>query len=114
MIKYNYTKDGLIQFFDKHSEESSTNGFIRDAEKIKTLIDSGVEIAPYVEPVKTLYDIRQERDLLLAANVDIYNPIRWAELSTEKKNQVKTYRQALLDITKQDPTSVIWPEVPLV
>ena len=114
MIKYNYTKEGLIQFFEKHSENSSTNGFIRDAEQVQKLLDSEVEIAPYVEPVKTLADIRVERDLLLVKQVDIYNPLRWAELSAAQKDKVKTYRQALLDITQQDPVSVIWPEVPLI
>jgi hypothetical protein len=72
------------------------------------------EIAPYVEPEKTLEDIRAERVLLLAQNVDIYNPIRWAELSADQKDSVKTYRQALLDITKQEPASAIWPELPLI
>lgn len=84
-----------------------------DSEAIN-VINSGVEIAPYTEPVKTLNDIRAERDLLLAQNVDIYNPMRWAELTTAQKDSVKSYRQALLDITLQDPTSVVWPEVPLI
>lgn len=114
MIKYSYTKEGLIKFFQQHDKDSSTNGFVRDPEKVKALINSGVEIAPYVEPVKTLDDIRADRDLLLAQNVDIYNPIRWAELSADQKAKVKTYRQALLDITKQDPVSTVWPEVPLI
>lgn len=112
--KYNYTEDGLIQFSRHCGEGSETNGFITDFREMQELIDSGVEIAPYVEPAKTLDDIRAERDLLLAANVDIYNPLRWAELSADQKAKVKAYRQALLDITKQDPVSVIWPEVPLV
>jgi len=114
MIKYNYTKKGLIQFFEQHDENSSTSGFIRDTEKVQKLLDNGVEIAPYVEPVKTLTDIRAERDLLLAQNVDIYNPLRWAELTAAQKDSVKSYRQALLDITEQDPASVLWPEPPLI
>lgn len=114
MIKYNYTKEGLIQFFEQNSENSSTNGFIRDETKIQKLLDDGVEIVPYVEPVKTLADIRAERDLLLAQNVDIYNPLHWSELTTAQKDSVKKYRQALLDITLQDPTSVIWPEPPSI
>jgi len=114
MITYSYTREGLIQFFEKNSEDLSTNGFIRDAEKVKELIDSGVEISPYTEPVKTLNDVRQERDLLLAANVDIYNPMRWAELTAAQKDSVKSYRKALLDITQQDPVSVAWPDPPLI
>lgn len=80
----------------------------------KVIIDSGAEIAPYIEPVKTLDDIRHERDLLLNANVDIYNPIRWAELSTTQKDSVKSYRKELLDITKQDPANVTWPAPPSI
>ena len=114
MIKYNYTKEGSIQFVEQHDENSSTNGFIRNHEQMQELLSSGVEIAPYVEPVKTLAEIRAERDLLLAQNVDIYNPMRWAELTTAQKDSVKSYRQALLDITLQDPASVTWPEPPLI
>lgn len=115
MIKYNYTAEGHIQFFEQHSENSSTNGFYRvGTDKFNELIEQGVEIAPYVDPVKTLDDIRAERDLLLAKYVDIYNPLRWAELTTQQKDKVKSYRKALLDITQQDPVCVIWPEPPLI
>lgn len=82
--------------------------------EISLITENKIEIAPYVEPVKTLCNIRLERDLLLAKNVDIYNPMRWAELTTAQKDSLKKYRQALLDITLQDPTSVIWPEPPLI
>jgi len=82
--------------------------------EVKAITEQGVEIAPYVEPVKTLDDIRAERDLLLVKYVDIYNPMRWAELTTAQKDKVKSYRKALLDITQQDPANVIWPEPPLI
>jgi len=114
MIKYNYIAEGHIQFFEKHNGNSSTNGFyLVGSDKFNELIDQGVEITPYVDPVKTPDNIRAERDLLLAKYVDIYNPMRWAELTTAQKDLVKTYRKALLDITQQDPVSVVWPEVPL-
>lgn len=115
MVKYNYTKAGNIEYLDRHSESSFTSGeYIAGTDKFNELIEYGAEIAPYIEPVKTLDDIRFERDSLLAKYVDIYNPLRWAELTTEQKDSIKKYRQALLDITKQDPASVIWPELPLV
>ena len=60
MIKYNYTKEGMIQFVDQHDSNSQTNGFVRDPEKVQALIGSGVEIAPYVEPVKTADQLRAE------------------------------------------------------
>ena len=113
MIKYNYTKENRIQFFEQHDADSSTNGFIKPEDE-QTLIDSGVEIAPYVEQVKTIDDIRAERDSLLASNVDIYTPLWWSELSVSKKAKVKAYRQELLDITKQDPASVVWPTPPAI
>jgi hypothetical protein len=83
-------------------------------EEVNEIIGQGVEIAPYVEPVPTIGDIRAERDQLLAKYVDIYNPMRWSELTATQKEVVKTYRKALLDITQQDPSSVTWPEPPLI
>jgi len=59
-ITYNYDKDGLIRFVEQHSEDSQTNGFIRDPDKVQELLDSGVEIEPYVEPVKTLEQLKAE------------------------------------------------------
>lgn len=112
MKTYKYIESGDVEFTETHSAESATKGLVSNS-GVEALINSGVEIAPYVEPIKTLFEIRAERDLLLAQNVDIYNPLRWAELTTEQKDSVKKYRQALLDITKQDPASAIWPEPPL-
>jgi hypothetical protein len=61
MIKYNYTAEGHIQFFEKHNENSSTNGFYRvGTDKFNELIEQGAEIAPYVEPVKTPEQLKAE------------------------------------------------------
>jgi len=68
MIRYNYTKEGLIQFFDQHSNGSSTNGFIKSKDE-QALIDSGVEITPYIEPVKTLEQLQQEAVAAMASAV---------------------------------------------
>lgn len=108
-----YNSKGTIDCDIDHEKYGVIPTTISDI-KSQELIDSGVEIAPYAEPVRTLVDIRAERDRLLARNVDIYNPLRWAELTTAQKDSVKSYRQALLDITLQDPDSVIWPEPPLI
>ena len=113
MKNYSYNILGTIDCVISHPEYGDIPTTLDDEES-KKIIGLGVEIAPYVQPVKTLDDIREERDLLLAQNVDIYNPLRWAELSADQKAKVKTYRQALLDITKQDPASVTWPELPLI
>ena len=57
---------------------------------------------------------RQERAHLLATTVDQMNPMRWAEMSEEKKTAWIQYRQALLDISKQEgwPFNVQWPTKP--
>lgn len=68
MIEYKYTKEGRISFVEKHSEDSSTNGFVR-LEDEQSIIDSGVEIAPYVEPVKTLDQLQDEAVLIMASTV---------------------------------------------
>lgn len=96
------------------------NAFIGDIEttlteeEVNEIIGQGVEIAPYVEVTPTIDDIRLERDKLLVKYVDIYNPMRWSELTAAQKEAVKTYRKALLDITQQEPSSVIWPKPPLI
>lgn len=55
--------------------------------------------------------VRQERQRLLQEKIDSLNPIRWAELNTEQREALKTYRQLLLDIPQQAgfPWEVIWP-----
>ena len=57
--------------------------------------------------------IRDERDFRLMTEVDriVSNPLRWESMSTSKQNEVKTYRQELLDVTNQVgfPTSFTWP-----
>lgn len=55
--------------------------------------------------------VRQHRQKLLQDKVDSLNPIRWAELSAEQRESLKTYRQLLLDIPQQPtfPWEVVWP-----
>tara|TARA_B100000287_G_scaffold124444_1_gene116464 strand:+ start:9026 stop:9415 length:390 start_codon:yes stop_codon:yes gene_type:complete len=60
-------------------------------------------------------DIRSERDYRLQDGVDrvVSNPLRWAGISTSKQDEIKAYRQALLDVPTQVgfPTSVTWPDM---
>lgn len=57
--EYSYTNSGPVDFI-----EPTGNGYITgqvvEPEKIQELIDSGVEIAPYVEPVKTAEQLKAE------------------------------------------------------
>ena len=78
--------------------------------------------APYVPPTETeiLYEqtleARYYRSQLLTEIVDpiATNPLRWGDLSQERKDEVSAYRRALLDITDQAgfPSDIVWPEVP--
>ena len=85
------------------------------------------DIAPYVAPtppteeelaIVSAEKIRTKRAGILSSLVDpvISNPMRWDALTSTQKNEVTTYRTALLDITDQDtfPTSVTWPTIPSV
>ena len=60
--------------------------------------------------------VRSERDHKLTTEVDpiVTNPLRWDDLSTEKQDEWKAYRKALLDVTAQEgfPNEVVWPTKP--
>lgn len=59
------------------------------------------------------YQVKSNRDELLK-NSDILVLIdRWEPLSTERKEEIRTYRQALRDIPQafQNPTEVVWPNL---
>jgi hypothetical protein len=66
MITYNYTEDGRIEFKEVHSADSYTQGFIKTEDE-QSLIDSGVDIAEYIEPEKTKHELREEVKLALKA-----------------------------------------------
>ena len=59
-------------------------------------------------------EVRAERDnLLVAVDVVVSNPLRWADLSSDKQTEWTVYRQALLDVPQQSgfPSKVVWPPV---
>jgi len=60
--------------------------------------------------------VRRTRDYMLIEDLDpiVTNPLRWDSLSTDKQNEWKIYRQALLDIPAQSgfPYTVTWPTKP--
>lgn len=76
----------------------------------------------WVEPdAQTSYDyysneVRQLRNYLLFAEVDAVSntPLKWQDLSEEKKAELAQYRRDLLNITEQSgfPHNVIWPSKP--
>jgi hypothetical protein len=58
--------------------------------------------------------IQEQRDRYFMA-VDRISPARWEVLTDEQRQQVRDYRQALLDITGQPgyPDTIIWPKKPM-
>ena len=96
----------MKKFFLNGVEYTPTNEEKEEAERL--------DLAE-VEIQKT--EKRRERDQELAHSVDpiVSNPLRWDSLSTDKQNEWKTYRQALLDVPAQSgfPNSVTWPTKPL-
>ena len=82
----------------------------------------GTDFAAYVPPTQAELDataaaqVRAERDNILATVVDpiVTNPLRWADLTSEKQAEWSAYRTALLDITDQAgfPHDITWPTKP--
>tara|TARA_R100000773_G_C4221088_1_gene119976 strand:- start:3029 stop:3454 length:426 start_codon:yes stop_codon:yes gene_type:complete len=87
---------------------------------LRTLI--GSDFTEYTAPTQEELDaqasalVRAERDNKLVTEVDpiVSNPLRWADLSTEKQNEWSTYRTALLNVPQQSgfPHNVVWPTKP--
>lgn len=57
---------------------------------------------------------RHRRDKYLGMYVDTINPIRWETLTEQEKQEIKDYRQALLNVPQQSgfPTDIDWPVPP--
>jgi hypothetical protein len=91
-----------------------------DNDAIMALI--GTDFAAYVAPTQAELDaaaaayVRMERDNILSTVVDpiVSNPLRWADMTSEKQAEWASYRTALLDITDQDgfPHDITWPTKP--
>ena len=68
----------------------------------------GTDFAAYVAPTQAELDadvaanIRRKRDNILATVVDplVSNPLRWADLTSDKQSQWSQYRQALVERTR--------------
>jgi hypothetical protein len=75
----------------------------------------------YVAPTQAEIDaalatqVRAQRDsLLVAVDAVVSNPLRWADLSSDKQTEWTVYRQALLDVPQQVgfPNNINWPTQP--
>lgn len=60
--------------------------------------------------------VRSQRDYKLKTEVDltVSNPLRWAEMTSEKQTEWAAYRTALLNLPEQEgfPLNVTWPTKP--
>jgi len=91
-----------------------------DHAALRTLI--GSNFSAYVAPTQEELDaetaqfVRNERDRRLVLEVDpiVTNPLRWADLTTEKQNEWTQYRTDLLNVPQQAgfPNTINWPTKP--
>ena len=60
--------------------------------------------------------VRSERDNILTTVVDplVSNPLRWADLTSDKQAEWSQYRTDLLAVPQQDgfPNNITWPQEP--
>lgn len=102
----NYGYDSTIQNFIKydattapteyHEFNFTTHEWVVDLNKVSQII-------------------REKRDwLLLQMDMSLANPLRWAEMSDERKNSWANYRNELLAVPQQSgfPLNVNWPIEP--
>lgn len=91
-----------------------------DHTALRSLI--GSDFSAYVAPTQEEIDaetaqaVRRERDYRLSSEVDpiVTNPLRWADLTTEKQNEWTQYRTDLLNVPQQAgfPNTINWPTKP--
>ena len=81
---------------------------------IKPLTPTEYAIERQKENDTKALQVRERREFLLRTQVDSYNPMRWESLTPEQQDEMRAYRQALLDVTDQPgfPWDVQWPVPP--
>lgn len=82
----------------------------------------GTDFVAYVAPTQaeidaeTAREVRMMRDHLLQSEVDsvVSNPLRWADMTSEKQTEWSQYRTDLLNVPQQSgfPNSISWPTKP--
>tara|TARA_B110000483_G_scaffold93473_1_gene115189 strand:+ start:9367 stop:9783 length:417 start_codon:yes stop_codon:yes gene_type:complete len=115
-VEINHSKHGWIPYtLDPDDTDNTINN-----DEVMALI--GSNFTAYVAPTQaeldseTAANVRAERDDILATVVDpiVSNPLRWADLSSDKQSEWSQYRTDLLNIPQQAgfPNSVTWPVEP--
>ena len=115
-VEINHPEYGWIPYT---LDPADTDTTIDNAE-VMALI--GTNFAAYVAPTQaeldeeTAANVRAERNDILFRVVDplVSNPLRWADLTSEKKYKWSQYRTDLLNVPQQAgfPNSITWPTEP--
>ena len=82
----------------------------------------GSDFTAYTAPTQAELDAqaaseaRMTRDYLLRSEVDriVSNPLRWADMTSEKQSEWSQYRTDLLNVPQQSgfPNTISWPTKP--
>ena len=115
-VEINHPDYGWIPYLLTDFDEDTTI----DNEEVMALI--GTDFTAYVAPTQaeldaaTAADVRSERDNILVTVVDplVSNPLRWADLTSDKQADWSQYRTDLLGVPQQAgfPDNITWPTKP--
>ena len=100
-------------------DPSDTDNTVNNSELMSFI---GTDFTAYVAPTQeeldaeTAEQVRSDRDYKLLTEVDplVSNPLRWAELTSDKQTEWSQYRTDLLNLPQQSgfPNTITWPVKP--
>ena len=115
-VEINHPEYSWIPYTVDPADEDTTI----DNDEVMALI--GTDFTAYVAPTQaeldaaTAADVRSERDNILVTVVDplVSNPLRWADLTSDKQADWSQYRTDLLGVPQQAgfPDNITWPTKP--
>lgn len=115
-VEVNHPDYGWIPY----TMDASVDAPSLDHSALRSLI--GSDFDPYVPPTQEELDtlasinVRNERNRLLKWEVDpiVSNPLRWADMTSEKQSEWSQYRTDLLNVPQQSgfPNTISWPTKP--
>ena len=78
--------------------------------------DGSGSVVDFSTDEETAAQVRSDRDYKLLTEVDplVTNPLRWAELTSDKQTEWSQYRTDLLNVPQQSgfPNTITWPVKP--
>jgi len=115
-VEINHPQHGWIPYTLNPADTDTTI----DNDAVMALIGTG--FAAYVPPTQAELDaaaaaqVRADRDNRLTTEVDplVSNPLRWADLTSDKQAEWSQYRTDLLGVPQQAgfPADITWPTKP--